>query len=187
MFAGVWKGYGPEESHVKYVTNGVHMPTWAASEWKSFYGDKLGEQLFEDQSNPDAWKGIFNVPDDEIWNMRMTLKNKFINFVKRDFKEKWLKNQGDPGAVVNILEKINPNALIIGFARRFATYKRAHLLFTDLDRLAKIVNNEKYPVQFIFSGKAHPADGAGQGLIKRIIEISKMPSVPWQDYLPRRL
>ena len=84
-------------------------------------------------------------------------------------------NQGDPGAVVNILEKINPNALIIGFARRFATYKRAHLLFTDLDRLAKIVNNEKYPVQFIFSGKAHPADGAGQGLIKRIIEISKMP------------
>ena len=93
MFAGVWKGYGPEESHVKYVTNGVHMPTWAASEWKSFYGDKLGEQLFEDQSNPDAWKGIFNVPDDEIWTMRMTLKNKFINFVKRDFKEKWLKTR----------------------------------------------------------------------------------------------
>ena len=175
MFAGVWKGYGPEESHVTYVTNGVHMPTWAASEWKSFYGDKLGEKVFHDQSNPQAWKGIFDVPDEEIWNMRMTLKNKFINFVKKDFKEKWLKNQGDPGAVVSILEKINPNALIIGFARRFATYKRAHLLFTDLDRLAKIVNNENYPVQFIFSGKAHPADGAGQGLIKRIVEISKMP------------
>ncbi len=175
MFAGVWKGYAPEESHVKYVTNGVHMPTWAASEWKKFYADNLGEKVFEDQSNPEAWKGIFDVPDEAIWNMRMTLKNKFIDFVRRDFKEKWLKNQGDPGAVVNILEKINPNALIIGFARRFATYKRAHLLFTDLDRLAKIVNNEKYPVQFIFSGKAHPADGAGQGLIKRITEISKMP------------
>lgn len=175
MFAGVWKGYAPEESHVKYVTNGVHMPTWAASEWKKFYMENLGEQVFEDQSNPDAWKKIFDVPDEAIWNMRMTLKNKFIDFVRRDFKEKWLKNQGDPGAVVNILEKINPNALIIGFARRFATYKRAHLLFTDLDRLAKIVNNEKYPVQFIFSGKAHPADGAGQGLIKRIVEISKMP------------
>ncbi len=175
MFAGVWKGYAPEESHVSYVTNGVHMPTWAASEWKSFYMQHLGEKMFEDQSNPEAWKGIFNVPDEEIWNMRMTLKNKFINFVKKDFKEKWLKNQGDPGAVVSILEKINPNALIIGFARRFATYKRAHLLFTDLDRLAKIVNNDKYPVQFIFSGKAHPADGAGQGLIKRIVEISKMP------------
>ena len=175
MFAGVWKGYGPDESHVTYVTNGVHMPTWAASEWKSFYAEHLGQQLFEDQSNPEAWKGIFNVPDEEIWNMRMTMKHKFINFVKRDFKEKWLKNQGDPGSVVSILEKINPDALIIGFARRFATYKRAHLLFTDLDRLAKIVNNEKYPVQFIFSGKAHPADGAGQGLIKKIVEISKMP------------
>ncbi|MDE6272188.1 MAG: alpha-glucan family phosphorylase [Muribaculaceae bacterium] len=175
MFAGIWKGYSPEESHVGYVTNGVHMPTWAASEWKSFYEEKLGPEVFEDQSNPEAWKGIFEVGDDEIWNMRMTLKNKFIDFVKRDFKEKWLKNQGDPSAVVKILDKINPNALIIGFARRFATYKRAHLLFTDLDRLAKIVNNEQYPVQFIFSGKAHPADGAGQGLIQRIVEISKMP------------
>ena len=116
-----------------------------------------------------------NVRDDEIWNMRMVLKNKFINFVRRDFKERWLKHQGDPTAVMKVVDKINPTALIIGFARRFATYKRAHLLFTDLDRLAKIVNNEKYPVQFIFSGKAHPADGAGQGLIKRIVEISKMP------------
>ena len=175
MFAGIWKGYSPEESHVGYVTNGVHMPTWAASEWKAFYAEKLGPEVFEDQSNPEAWKGIFEVGDDEIWNMRMTMKNKFIDFVKKDFKEKWLKNQGDPSAVVKILDKINPNALIIGFARRFATYKRAHLLFTDLERLAKIVNNEQYPVQFIFSGKAHPADGAGQGLIQRIVEISKMP------------
>ncbi len=175
MFAGVWKGYAPEESHVGYVTNGVHMPTWAASEWKAFYGDHLNPELFRDQSNPEMWKNIFKVADEDIWNMRMTLKNKFINFVKKDFKEKWLKNQGDPTEVMKIVDKINPNALIIGFARRFATYKRAHLLFTDLDRLAKIVNNEKYPVQFIFSGKAHPADAAGQGLIKRITEISKMP------------
>jgi starch phosphorylase len=151
------------------------MPTWAASEWKSFYTKKLGKGVFDDQSNPEAWKGIFNVPDEEIWQMRCTLKNKFINFVKKDFKEKWLANQGDPSAVMSILDRINPNALIIGFARRFATYKRAHLLFTDLDRLAKIVNNEKFPVQFVFSGKAHPADGAGQGLIKRIMEISHMP------------
>ena len=175
MFSGVWKGYSPEESHVGYVTNGVHMPTWAASEWKEFYAEKLGKQVFEDQSNPEAWDGIFKVADEEIWNMRMTMKNKFINFVKKDFREKWLANQGDPSAVMKIVDKINPNALIIGFARRFATYKRAHLLFTDLDRLAKIVNNEQFPVQFIFSGKAHPADGAGQGLIKRIMEISRMP------------
>lgn len=175
MFAGIWKGYSWEESHVGYVTNGVHMPTWAASEWKSFYAQKLGDQVFSNQSDPKAWDGIFNVPDEEIWNMRMTLKNKFINFVKRDFKAKWLANQGDPSAIMKIVDKINPNALIIGFARRFATYKRAHLLFTDLDRLSKIVNNEQFPVQFIFSGKAHPADGAGQGLIKRIMEISRMP------------
>ena len=175
MFSGVWKGYAPEESHVGYVTNGVHMPTWAASEWKEFYEKKLDKNFYEDQSNNKVWKNIFDVPDEEIWNMRMTLKNKFINFVKKDFKEKWLKNQGDPTEVIKVVERINPNALIIGFARRFATYKRAYLLFSDLDRLAKIVNNEKYPVQFVFSGKAHPADGAGQGLIKRITEISKMP------------
>ncbi|MDE7387300.1 MAG: alpha-glucan family phosphorylase [Muribaculaceae bacterium] len=175
MFAGIWKGYNWQESHVGYVTNGVHMPTWAASEWKEFYAEKLGEQVFHNQSDPEAWKGIFEVPDEEIWNMRMCLKNKFINFVKRDFKAKWLANQGDPSAVMKIVDKINPNALIIGFARRFATYKRAHLLFTDLERLAKIVNNEQFPVQFVFSGKAHPADGAGQGLIKRIMEISRMP------------
>lgn len=175
MFAGIWKGYSWEESHVGYVTNGVHMPTWAASEWKEFYAKQLGQQVFEHQSDREAWKGIFEAKDEDIWNMRMLLKNKFINFVKRDFKAKWLANQGDPSAVMKIVDKINPNALIIGFARRFATYKRAHLLFTDLDRLAKIVNNEQFPVQFVFSGKAHPADGAGQGLIKRIMEISHMP------------
>ena len=175
MFAGIWKGYGWQESHVSYVTNGVHMPTWAASEWKAFYANKLGKQVFADQSNPEAWKGIFSIPDEEIWKMRMTMKHKFINFVKRDFKAKWLAQQRDPSAVMSIVDKINPNALIIGFARRFATYKRAHLLFTDLDRLARIVNNEQFPVQFVFSGKAHPADGAGQGLIKRIMEISRKP------------
>ena len=175
MFAGIWKGYNWRESHVGYVTNGVHMPTWAASEWKEFYAEKLGEQVFDHQEDPEAWKGILKCTDQEIWNMRMTMKNKFINFVKRDFKAKWLANQGDPTQVMHVVDKINPNALIIGFARRFATYKRAHLLFTDLDRLAKIVNNEQFPVQFIFSGKAHPADGAGQGLIKRIMEISRMP------------
>ena len=175
MFAGIWKGYSWEESHVGYVTNGVHMPTWAASEWKEFYFNRLGEQVFTDSSNPEAWKGIFDVDDQDIWEMRCQLKQKFVNFVKRDFKAKWFANQGDPSAVVKVLDKINPNALIIAFARRFATYKRAHLLFTDLDRLAKIVNNEQFPVQFVFSGKAHPADGAGQGLIKRIMEISHMP------------
>ncbi len=175
MFQGVWKGYAPEESHVSYVTNGVHMPTWAASEWKEFYAETFGPDYLDSQENEKTWSPIFYVPDEKIWELRMRLKNKFINFVKRDFTANWLKNQGDPTRIMSIVDKINPNALLIGFARRFATYKRAYLLFSDLDRLSKIVNNEKFPVQFIYAGKAHPADGAGQDLIRRIIEISKMP------------
>ena len=175
MFQGVWKGYAPEESHVSYVTNGVHMPTWAASEWKEYYAKVFGEDFFNHQEDEKVWAPILKVDDEEIWNMRMRLKNKFISFVKRDFSENWLKNQGDPTRIMSIVDKINPNALLIGFARRFATYKRAHLLFSDLDRLEKIVNNEKFPVQFIYAGKAHPADGAGKDLIRRIVEISKMP------------
>ena len=175
MFKGVWKGYAAEESHVSYVTNGVHMPPWAASEWKEFYAKKLGKDYINNQAKEATWAAIQNVPDEEIWAMRMTMKNKFINFVRRDFRATWLKNQGDPQRVLSILDKINPNALLIGFARRFATYKRAHLLFTDLERLKRIVNNEQFPVQFIFAGKAHPADGGGQELIRRIVEISKMP------------
>ena len=175
MFAGVWKGYAPEESHVGYVTNGVHMPTWAASEWKEYYSKVFGPEYLDKQEEMATWAPIQNVPDEEIWDLRMRLKNKFINFVKRDFRATWLKNQGDPTRIMSIVDKINPDALLIGFARRFATYKRAHLLFTNLDRLSRIVNNEKFPVQFIFAGKAHPADGAGKDLIKRIVEISKMP------------
>jgi starch phosphorylase len=98
-----------------------------------------------------------------------------VDYIRKQFSESWLKNQGDPQRIVSVLQKINPNALMIGFARRFATYKRAHLLFTDIDRLAKIVNNPDYPVQFLFAGKAHPHDGAGQGLIKKIVEISRRP------------
>lgn len=175
MFQPIWKGYCADELHVGYVTNGVHMPTWAASEWKDFYVQTFGPDFMNRQSDFKAWEKIYDVDDEVIWNLRQTLKNKFVSFVKNDFRETWLKNQGDPSQIVSILDRINPNALLIGFARRFATYKRAHLLFTDLERLSKIVNNPNYPVQFIFAGKAHPADGAGQGLIKRIVEISRMP------------
>ena len=175
MFAPIWKGYFASELHVSYVTNGVHMPTWAASEWRRFYEKYFDAKFSRDQSNPDIWRRVYTVPDEEIWNVRMTLKRRLISHIRESFKDSWLKNQGDPVKVISILEKINPNALLIGFGRRFATYKRAHLLFTDLDRLAKIVNNPNYPVQFIYTGKAHPADGGGQGLIKTIVEISRHP------------
>ncbi len=175
MFAGIWKGYFAEENHVGYVTNGVHFPTWCASEWKALYNKYFDKNFMNDQSNPKIWEKIYSVPDEEIWNTRVALKNKLINYVRNQYRDTWLKNQGDPSRVVTLMDKINPNALLIGFARRFATYKRAHLLFTDLDRLAKIVNNPDYPVQFLFAGKAHPHDGAGQGLIKKIVEISRRP------------
>ncbi len=175
MFAPIWKGYFPDELHVSWVTNGVHMPTWATSEWKQFYAKNFDKNFFNDQSNKEIWSAIQQVPDEEIWNIRKTMKNKLIDYIRVQFKENWLKNQGDPSQVVSVLDKINPNALLIGFGRRFATYKRAHLLFTDLDRLSKILNNEKCPIQFIYTGKAHPADGGGQGLIKHIVEISRRP------------
>ena len=175
MFSGIWKGYYPEENHVGYVTNGVHFPTWVASEWKGLYTEKFDKSFLGDQSNEKIWEAIYNVSDETIWNTRQGLKNKLIAYIREEFRQSWLKNQGDPSRVVSLMQKINPNALLIGFGRRFATYKRAHLLFTDLERLAKIVNNPDYPVQFLFTGKAHPHDGAGQGLIKKIIEISRRP------------
>ncbi|MBR6182650.1 MAG: alpha-glucan family phosphorylase [Prevotella sp.] len=175
MFAPIWAGYYPEENHVGYVTNGVHFPSWAATEWRQLYAKYFDKKFMGDQSNESIWHAIYNVPDEEIWATRMALKNKLVDYIRDKFRETWLKNQGDPSRVVSLLQKINPNALMIGFCRRFATYKRAHLLFTDLERLSKIVNNPEHPVQFIFSGKAHPADGAGQGLIKRIFEISQKP------------
>jgi alpha-glucan phosphorylase len=198
MFQDIWPGYlpaeshrehkilthdeyaevynvNPEESHVGYVTNGVHYPSWCASEWKNLHKKYFGEGYIKDQSNQSLWENIYKVSDKEVWETRVALKKKLIDYIRERFRDNWLKNQGDPARVMSLLDKINPNALIIGFARRFATYKRAHLLFSDLDRLAKIVNNPDYPVQFLFAGKAHPADGAGQGLIKHIHDISQRP------------
>lgn len=175
MFAPIWKGYFPEELHVSYVTNGVHMPTWATAEWKALYERYFDKTFYADQSNMKIWNAIYNVPDEEIWATHMARKNKLIEYIKDEFSGAWLRNQNDPSKIISILERINPSALMIGFGRRFATYKRAHLLFTDLERLERIVNDPVHPVQFLFTGKAHPADGGGQALIKRIVEISRMP------------
>lgn len=175
MFAPVWPGYFEEELHVDYVTNGVHMPTWAASEWKSIYKETFPKEWFNDQSNLAMWAPYNELPEEKIWETRMSLKRKLITYLKDQFRDNWMKSQGDPARIVRALQQMNPENLIIGFGRRFATYKRAHLLFTDLERLDKLVNNPDRPVQFLFTGKAHPADGGGQGLIKRIIEISRMP------------
>ena len=175
MFAPIWSGYFPQENHVGYVTNGVHFPTWCATEWRHLYAKYFDENHLSDQSNEEIWHGIYNCPDEEIWATRMALKKKLFEYIQEQFRETLLKNQGDPQRVVKLMGRINPNSLVIGFCRRFATYKRAHLLFTDIERLKKIVNDPEHPVIFLFAGKAHPADGAGQGLIKKIFEISQRP------------
>lgn len=172
----LYPGYYPDElEHIGYVTNGVHYSTWAAKEWKAIHKKYFGENFPETQSDFDLWKKIQDVPDEEIFEVKYKLKIKLIDYIKQRFTDNWIKRNENPKLISETLSKLNPEALTIGFARRFATYKRAHLLFKDIDRLSKIVNNPEKPVQFIFAGKAHPADGGGQGLIKHIVEISKRP------------
>ena len=174
MFANIWAGYYPEENHVGYVTNGVHFPTWVATGWlKNIYEKYLDPELLSDQSNEERWKGIYDCPDEVLWKERLVMKKNLFLYIEKQFRATWLKSQNDPSRITKMAERFNPNSLVIGFCRRFATYKRAHLLFTDLERLSRIVNNPNRPVIFLFAGKAHPADGAGQGLIKKIFEISQ--------------
>jgi alpha-glucan phosphorylase-like protein len=171
----LYSGYLEQELHIGYVTNGVHYSTWAAKEWKEIHKKYFGEQFPETQMDFDVWERIYQIPDNEIWEMRKNLRNKLIEYIKIRFSSNWINRNENPKLITEIKSKLNPNTLTIGFARRFATYKRGYLLFRNLERLTKIVNNPDRPVQFIFAGKAHPADKAGQELIKNIVEISKRP------------
>jgi phosphorylase/glycogen(starch) synthase len=175
MFKHIWKGYFPEEVPIGFVTNGVHYGTWTAPDWQRFYEREFDPNFINDLSNKKYWERIYSVQDESIWQIRKTLRKKLLDAIKLRMEKNMVNRHEDPSQIVEVIESINDNALTIGFARRFATYKRAHLLFTDLERLSRLVNNPQRPVQFIFSGKAHPADGAGQGLIRNIIEISRRP------------
>ena len=175
MFVNMYEGYTTEESQIGFVTNGVHLPTWTAKPWRELYEKEFGKAFLKDQSNKEHWKPIYNVPDKTIWDIRQGLRKKLINHIKTRLNSNLVSRQIDPKKVVKVTNMLNDNILTIGFARRFATYKRAYLLFKDLDRLAKLVNDPNRPVQFLFAGKAHPADGAGQDMIKHIVEISNMP------------
>jgi len=171
----LWPGYLPEELNIGYVTNGVHLPTWAASELTDFINAKLKTDWYANQSDKEIWKSINDIDSSELWTVKYALKEKLITRVKARLQRNLQKRYESPKNILEISEKLDPAVLTIGFARRFATYKRAHLLFEDLDRLDALVNNKENPVQFIFAGKAHPHDGGGQGLIRRIVEVSKMP------------
>lgn len=176
MFANLWKGYFAEENHVGYVTNGVHYQTWTAKEWKLLYEKTFGTEFLKDLSNKAHWNKIYNVSDETIWAIRQKQRTKLITDVKDRVRKNVIRRYEDPKNLVDILENVNENVLTIGFARRFATYKRGDLLLRNLDRLSRILNNKDMPVQILFAGKAHPNDKAGQDLIKKIVGISKLPA-----------
>ena len=175
IFAPMYPGYLPEELYISYVTNGVHYPTWTAKEWKAIYAKVFGEEFKTSHYDKSCFEGIYKVDDEQIWNTRKLLKADLIKTVKDRLSDPIVSAHYSPGEIVTIKETLRDDVLTIGFARRFATYKRATLLFRDLNRLDESVNNPKRPVQFLFAGKAHPADKAGQDLIKQIVEISKDP------------
>ena len=175
IFSHMYPGYLPEELFVSYVTNGVHYPTWCAPEWKPVHARVFGPAFATHHYDKSCFEGIYGVSDGEVWGVKQQLKAKLIAFLRERLQDKTISNHYSPSQIVTILENLRDDVLTIGFARRFATYKRATLLFRDLDRLDKIVNNPAQPVQFIFAGKAHPADKAGQDLIKQIVDISKDP------------
>jgi len=174
MFNKLWPGYLKEELYIGYVTNGVHHPTWTAPEWKEVYEEITGSSNF-DQTDREQWEKLYKVDDKRIYEIKKNLKKAlFINIRKR-LQSDMMEKHVSPRTLLNISSHLDEKALTIGFARRFATYKRASLLFRDLDRLSRIVNNPEKPVQFIYAGKAHPHDGGGQDLIKKVFEISQMP------------
>ncbi len=176
IFKGMWPGYAPEELHISYVTNGVHYPTWTAPEWKKIEEKIFGEDFKMHHYDKKCFEEIYSVPDATIYEVRTKLRKQLIDYIKNKILVDPVKvPYFTPRQVIKIQETLRDDVLTIGFARRFATYKRAHLLFRNLDRLDEIVNNPTHPVQFIFAGKAHPADKAGQDLIKRIVEVSKLP------------
>ncbi|MFI3314692.1 MAG: alpha-glucan family phosphorylase [Rikenellaceae bacterium] len=175
ILRGMWPGYFPAELHIGYVTNGVHLPTWAATSLKTIYNKIFGESFENYTYDKSVWENIYKVSDSDLWSARLHLKDKLIRHIKARVKDPQLHRLGSPAEIVKITESLKPDVLTIGFARRFATYKRAHLLFTDIDRLDRIVNNPERPVQFVFAGKAHPNDKPGQDLIKHIVEISSLP------------
>lgn len=174
MFNKLWPGYLREELFIGHVTNGVHYPTWLAPEWREVYGEITGSVNF-DQTNRLLWEKLYSLSDKKVYEVKMGLKKTLFGYIRKRLQSDMMEKHVSPRTLLNISSHLNEKALTIGFARRFATYKRASLLFRDLDRLARIVNDPEKPVQFIFAGKAHPHDGGGQDLIRRVFEISQMP------------
>lgn len=183
LFGDVWPEIAANESPITYVTNGIHTCSWLAPSLKELYNKYLipywQDNIFKDE----VWENINNIPNQELWGIHQQRKQKLLEIVKENTTNRLRRSGYSYEEINDITSKLNPNALTIGFARRFATYKRATLIFKDLERITQILNNADRPVQLIFAGKAHPADKEGQDLIKRIHEISMMPQFKGKIFL----
>jgi alpha-glucan phosphorylase-like protein len=175
MFNVLYPGYNHKELHIGYVTNGVHYPTWIANEWHQILAKAKGEKFIKLQSDPKQWNAVNELPGEKVHEIRTTLKERLLHYVREKIRADLTRRGDQPSTIFQVLNGINDKALVVGFARRFATYKRAHLLFRNLERLSRLVNDPDHPIMFIFAGKAHPADHPGQQLIKDIVHISKRP------------
>lgn len=175
LFGDIWSNIPANESPIGYVTNGVHTCTWLAPSLKRLYNEYLRPYWQDNMQNDDVWKDINKIPDDRLWNVHQARKNKLIELVKKSTTERLRRYNYSYEEIESMTEKLDANALTIGFSRRFATYKRATLIFRDLERITKIFNEKNMPVQIIFAGKAHPIDKEGQDLIKFIHELSLKP------------
>ncbi len=176
MWKNLWKNVPEDEIPITHITNGVHLNSWVGDEMARLFNRYIGPRWKEQPEDKDIWKRIDEIPDYELWRSHIRLKERLISFVreklKKQFTEKKFSTISEPTLIDEILD---PDALTIGFARRFAEYKRALLIFKDLERLKKILNNEKMPVQIIISGKAHQADNIGKNIIKQIIQFIRLP------------
>nr|CAA04523.1 alpha-glucan phosphorylase [Thermotoga maritima MSB8] len=170
MFKNVWKGVPVEEIPIEGITNGVHMGTWINREMRKLFDRYLGRVWREHTDLEGIWYGVDRIPDEELWEAHLNAKKRFIDYIRES-----IKRRNERLGINEPLPEISENVLIIGFARRFATYKRAVLLFSDLERLKRIVNNSERPVYIVYAGKAHPRDEGGKEFLRRIYEVSQMP------------
>ena len=183
LFSEIWPNIAANESPIDYVTNGIHTCTWLAPKIKNLYNKYLKPYWQDDIQNTDTWKKIYDIPNKELWDVHQQRKEKLLKLVKENVTNR-LKRCGYKYDEINaITSKLDPNALTIGFSRRFATYKRAALVFKDLERITQILNDANRPVQIIFAGKAHPSDIPGKDLIKYIHEISMKPQFKGKVFL----
>lgn len=175
LWQGVWKDVPVEEIPITSITNGIHAKTWAAGEFHDLYERYLGKDWEDRQSDPEFWRGVIDIPDDVLWQLHQTLKQRSIEFMRDRIRRQRIRNGETPDEVRHVNRLLNNDVLTIGFARRFATYKRGSLLFSDPERLRRIVTNREHPVQFIFAGKAHPADEEGKKIIQEVYRYSRDP------------